>query len=493
MPMTAVSSWLVDMTYQEIVDKIEKMRRFGRATGYQVSREMLDRLSHPEEGQRVIHIAGTNGKGSTAAILAYILAAQGFRVGLFSSPHLLRFNERIRILETEENRRGAFDAATAPRVITRQISDDAVWRLGEEILELPMELPPTMFDICFCMGLCYFREEVCDFVILETGLGGKYDSTRASSVVPLISIITSIGLDHTAILGNRPEEIAENKAGILRPGTRCILGPMEEAASRVIIRRCRQEGIPFWQVTKSRAKDIFLARGLEREDLALEGHYQIYNGACAILAAEILHETGVTCQKGRKTDKVRGSATIAPDSVREENQAFRRALRSGLTQVSWPGRMERVNYRGRQILIDGAHNPQGVDALAKSLRGFYPDTTCVFIIGILADKEYDLMLEEILPLAAEVVTVTVDSDRALQAERLAALIRGRGGCAHRAGSVSEALELAADICRQREGQGIRSPLVLFGSLYFVGQIKAFLADSPEEFRPEAAQERKSDI
>ena len=261
----------------------------------------------------------------------------------------------------------------------------------------------------------------------------------------------------------------------------------------MIIRRCRQEGIPFWQVTKSRAKDIFLARGLKREDLALEGHYQLYNGACAILAAEILHEMGVTCQKGRKTDRARGSVTTAPDSVREGNQAFCRALRSGLAQVSWPGRMERVNYRGRQILIDGAHNPQGVDALAKSLRGLYPDTTCVFIIGILADKEYDLMLEEILPLAAEVVTVTVDSDRALQAERLAALIRGRGGCAHRAGSVSEALELAADICKRREGQGIRSPLVLFGSLYFVGQVKAFLADSPEEFRPEAAQKRESDI
>lgn len=508
------------MTYQEIADKIERMRRFGRATGYQVSCEMLDRLSHPEEGQRIVHIAGTNGKGSTAVILAYILAAQGFRVGLFTSPHLVRFNERICILEAEENRMDAFDSAVADadwqkadtkgnsrqreddrrrkrcahRVIVRQIPDDDLRRLGEKILELPMELSPTMFDICLGMGLCYFREQACDIIILETGLGGKYDSTRASCAVPLLCLITSIGLDHTAILGNRLEEIAENKAGILRPGTRCVLGPMEEEASRVILRHCRQMDIPFWQVTENNAEDIFRVCGLTREDLALDGGYQLYNGACAILAAEILREMGVTGREvRRKMNRDGGSTSAAPVSVKQDKEAYCRALRRGLAQVSWPGRMERISYRNCQILIDGAHNPQGVDALVKSLRRRYPDTACVFIVGILADKDYDLMLERILPLAAEVVTVTVASDRALQKEKLAALVRSRGGCAHRADSISGALDLAADICKRRERQGIKSPLVLFGSLYFVGQVKEFVTDSGEESKAEAARGRKSDI
>ena len=448
------------MFYQEIVNKIESMRRFGEATGYQVSCEMLDRLLHPERGQKIIHIAGTNGKGSTAAILASILAALGLRVGLFTSPHLVRFNERIRILEPGENPGRSLDPKAGRPVTEREISDEDVLRLGEEILALPMDLSPTMFDICLGMGLSYYRDQACDVTILETGLGGRFDSTRACDVTPLICLITSIGLDHTAILGDSLEEIAANKAGILRPGTQCILGPMEEAASRVILRDCRRMQIPFRQLTREGAEQVFADYGLTREDLALEGDFQLGNGACAILAAKLLYEMGV----------IRGESA--------ETGCFAEGLRRGLARVSWPGRMERICYRGRQFLIDGAHNPQGVDALAESIARLYPGGSCVFIIGVLADKDYRSMLEKILPLAGEVVAVTVENRRGLRGEDLVRLSRAQGIHARKADSVPEALDLALDICERREEKGQAAPLVLFGSLYFVGQVKEFVSHCP---------------
>ena len=189
------------MEYEEIVTAIMGRRRFGKACGRQVAEELLARLNCPERGMRVIHIAGTNGKGSTAAFVSSILQAAGFCVGQFTSPHLVDFTERI-------------------QVNGRQISREDAARLGQRLLDLPMELECTMFDLCLGMALLYFRERRCDFVVLETGLGGRLDSTSGLSQVPLVSVVTNIGLDHVQILGDTLEEIAAEKAGIFKRGRR---------------------------------------------------------------------------------------------------------------------------------------------------------------------------------------------------------------------------------------------------------------------------------
>ena len=214
------------MEYEEIVTAIMGRRRFGKACGRQVAEELLARLNCPERGMRVIHIAGTNGKGSTAAFVSSILQAAGFCVGQFTSPHLVDFTERI-------------------QVNGRQISREDAARLGQRLLDLPMELECTMFDLCLGMALLYFRERRCDFVVLETGLGGRLDSTSGLSQVPLVSVVTNIGLDHVQILGDTLEEIAAEKAGIFKPGTEAVFGKMAAAARRVLIKRCEELGIPW--------------------------------------------------------------------------------------------------------------------------------------------------------------------------------------------------------------------------------------------------------
>ena len=186
------------MTYQQVVDTIENKRRFGKACGKEVTEELLELLGHPEEGMKILHIAGTNGKGSTAAFATSILMQQGYSVGTFTSPHLVKFNERI-------------------MVQGQQISDEDVTRIGTLLLELTPELEPTMFDYCLAMGLIYFKEKNISHMVLETGLGGAKDSSSGLQTIPEVCAITSIGLEHTAILGDTIEKIAKEKAGIIKP------------------------------------------------------------------------------------------------------------------------------------------------------------------------------------------------------------------------------------------------------------------------------------
>ena len=260
------------MEYEEIVTAIMGRRRFGKACGRHVAEELLARLNCPERGMRVIHIAGTNGKGSTAAFVSSILQAAGFCVGQFTSPHLVDFTERI-------------------QVNGRQISREDAARLGQQLLDLPMELECTMFDLCLGMALLYFRERRCDFVVLETGLGGRLDSTSGLSQVPLVSVVTNIGLDHVQILGDTLEEIAAEKAGIFKPGTEAVFGKMAAAARRVLIKRCEELGIPWRDAGKLEARtgtggsDTWEVTCLR---LGLFGAYQRQNAATAAAVFDVL-------------------------------------------------------------------------------------------------------------------------------------------------------------------------------------------------------------
>ena len=393
------------MTYQQMVTKIESMRRFGKATGLEVSTALLGKLEYPEKNMDIIHIAGTNGKGSTAAFLASLLKESGKRVGLFTSPHLITFRERIQI-------NGNY------------ISEDDVVFWGEKVLEAArgLEVDATMFDIALAMALLYFKSQEVEVVILETGLGGRYDSTRALSVVPKVSVITNIGFDHTAVLGNTLEEIAENKADIIRKDTVAVIAKMDEKAQKVIVSHCEKLSVPY----------VF-AMDMELDpkwELGLLGDYQKENAQNALAAYE-------SYMKGKMDQEV---------------------IALGLKNATHPGRLQ-IIQKDPLVIVDGAHNPQGVSALSRSLKALYPKEKFTFVVGVLADKDYGHMMEEMLPLAKKFVTVTVESDRALQGEELARYLRERGAKAYAASSIEDAF------LREQTGK-----TVVFGSLYFVGDV-----------------------
>ena len=392
--------------YQEVIDKIENSRRFGNLPGVEVTKRMLATLGNPHEGLAFIHVAGTNGKGSTCAFLTNILTKAGLKCGCFTSPHLIHFEERITVDQ-------------------KMIPKDAVTRLGNELLSIDFGVTPTMFDYCLVMAVLYFKECGCDVAVMETGLGGRLDSTNALGN-PMVAVITRIGYDHMAILGNTLTKIASEKAGILKENVPAIFAPQEEEALAVLRKH------PGTLVSSEDMEKVaFMKPGLM-------GAYQLENGAAAMLAAQkFLSQIGF--------DEERADA----------------AIEAGIHTAIWKGRME-VLSEEPYLMVDGAHNSNGIHALKTSLMKLYPDEKFHFVMGVMADKDYEKMIEELLPLAIDFVTVTPESSRALQAESLAEKIRSQEIPARSIASVADVLTLP------RVGE----KTIALGSLYFIGELEA---------------------
>lgn len=413
-----------NLSYEEVAAAIENKRRFGNLKGIEISGVMLEKLNHPERAFRLMHIAGTNGKGSVSAFLREILRAAGEKVGLFTSPHLVDFRERIQA-----------DGEMIPRA-------DAA-RIGNALLSEDFGVSPTMFDYCLVMALLYFKEKKCSVVILETGLGGRSDSTNACGV-PDVTVITKIGFDHMAVLGDTLGKIAWEKAGIIKRGTRLVLESQQKEAMDVLRAEAEAAGVTDVRVVDMEKLKILPMREKrqrfsygEFEDLTMKqlGVYQYENAAAAILAAEAFF--------GRRVGRAAADA----------------AIRCGIADTVWEGRMELISERPF-FLMDGAHNENGAKALAESLRALFPDEKFHFVMGVMADKDYMEMIRILLPLALDFKTVTVAGGRALPGEELAGKIRACGAPATACGSVREALA-------KLDGK-----TVAFGSLYFIGEIKA---------------------
>ena len=389
-----------------MIDKIENSRRFGNLPGVEVTKRMLATLGNPQEGLAFIHVAGTNGKGSTCAFLTNILTKAGLKCGCFTSPHLIHFEERITVDQ-------------------KMIPKDAVTRLGNELLSIDFGVTPTMFDYCLVMAVLYFKECGCDVAVMETGLGGRLDSTNALGN-PMVAVITRIGYDHMAILGNTLTEIASEKAGILKENVPAIFAPQEEEALAVLRKH------PGTLVSSEDMEKVaFMKPGLM-------GAYQLENGAAAMLAAQkFLSQIGF--------DEERADA----------------AIEGGIHTAIWKGRME-VLSEEPYLMVDGAHNSNGIHALKTSLMKLYPDEKFHFVMGVMADKDYEKMIEELLPLAIDFVTVTPESSRALQAESLAEKIRSQEIPARSIASVADVLTLP------RVGE----KTIALGSLYFIGELEA---------------------
>ena len=417
----------MNYSYSEVIHTIQNTRRFGNLTGYEVSKRMLEQLGNPQCGIPFVHVAGTNGKGSTTAFLCKILEQTGKKIGMFTSPHLVEFEERIRI-------NGAY------------IPKEDVTRIGNLLLSMGFDVSPTMFDYCLAMAVLYFKEQQCDMIVMETGIGGRYDSTNALGI-PEVSVITKIGFDHTAVLGNTLAEIAGEKAGIIKQGAHFVFQRQEAEARDVLLENYRFTGQDMSMLYEITEEDVHFAETLPKR---MVGKFQSENAATAIETARIILEKWA-----------------ASDSEIAEN--IERFIEKGIAETFWKGRMEIVN-ENPFFMVDGAHNSHGVHALAEGLRSLYPNEKFHFIMGVMADKDYEEMIDELLPLAIDFVTVTPESNRALQSKDLAECITRKGVEASYAQDMEEVIRPLL----QTQLTGSFDKTVAFGSLYFIGEIEAML-------------------
>lgn len=365
-----------------------------------------------------VHIAGTNGKGSVCAFMTEIFRKSGLKAGAFISPHVVVFEERI-------------------SVNGQMISREDVARLGNKLLDTDFGVNLTMFDYCLAMALMYFTEQDCDIMVIETGLGGRLDSTNAIGL-PLATVITKIGYDHVAILGDKLEDIAREKAGIIKTGSHVFSEQQEEEAEAVIRDAADKCQVQLTFVTKEEIE------AASKYNLSLLGVHQWENAAVAKLAAEHVLEKFI-------------NAAVTDGNKLKKNEP---EIISALRETVWQGRMEILSQKPF-FMVDGAHNGHGVLALRDSLKTLYPCEKFHMIMAVMADKDYKAMVEELLPYAEDFVAVNMDNSRALQAKDLAEFINSRGVKADCVDSVEEALKtLRAD-----------TKNLAFGSLYFIGEIK----------------------
>lgn len=418
------------MDIREAMQFIESVSWLGSRPGLERTYTLLGALGNPQKKLRFIHIAGTNGKGSTASMLASILQCAGFRTGLYTSPYLYRFNERM-------------------QVNGEPIPDETLARLTGRIRPhaLAMEDHPTEFEIITALAMDFFAEERCDIVVLETGLGGRLDSTNVIDA-PECALITNIGLDHVKELGDTVEKIAVEKAAIIKSGSAAVAYGQRESVLDVFRARCGETGVSLRIARGENAVSLkndkdgqsFIYDGQEYA-LPLLGSHQLRNAAVALETVNALREKGWNIPK--------------------------EAVKDGLARVQWPARFEIV-HRAPYFVVDGGHNPQCAETVSQNLQTYFPGQKAVFLMGVLRDKDYSALTDILAPCAERFVTVTPDSPRALPAEEFAAFLRERYGLeAESCGSIeagaARALALAAET-----GLGC-----CVGSLYMAGPVRHF--------------------
>ncbi|MDD2337970.1 MAG: bifunctional folylpolyglutamate synthase/dihydrofolate synthase [Geobacteraceae bacterium] len=423
------------MTYQEMMSHIYGLARFGMKPGLQRIRATLCALSDPQDAVQTVHVAGTNGKGSTAAFLASILTAGGHKTGLFTSPHLVAFTERIRIDGTE-------------------ISETEVVSLADRVLSVAPE-GTTFFEIVTAMAYLFFAEQGVRAAVMEVGMGGRFDATNVASGI--LSIITPIALDHSQYLGDTISMIAREKAGVIKAGRPVVSSSQSPDAREVIRKHCIELKSPLYMqgndFSATWENSGFVYSGLQWKLHALQpgipGRYQAMNLATAICAAELLEQQGMS---------------LTPDCVR-----------TGAEQASWPGRMELFAGPPR-VLLDGAHNPAGAQALSEALADI-PRRALILVAGVVGDKDANGILERLLPSADSVITVCPSVPRGLTSHDLADHCRSLGHQAIEAGSVASGLETAFNKAQPDD------LILVCGSLFVVGEARAIiLSQTFEPFR-----------
>ncbi len=430
------------MNYTEALAFIEGLPKFAASDYVEGAhpekllrmRTLLDRLGRPQDRLRFVHIAGTNGKGSTAAFMQSILMESGLKTGLYTSPALDHFTERIRINDQE------ITEEELSEVITRIYG---VWCDMEKEGDAPSE-----YEVVCAAAFLYFANQQCDIAVVEVGLGGRMDATNVIAA-PELAMIMSISPDHTQYLGHTLPAIASEKAGIIKRGGKVLVYPQSEEVEEVFIRTAKERealltiGQMDVKVTsRSLEGQTFHLKTEKRqwEDLhiALLGRYQVRNASMAVQGAEILA----------------GSFPITEDSVRR-----------GLKRTSWPGRFE-LMHNNPAVVVDGGHNEEGARVLAESLETYFPNQNVLFVTGVMEDKDYMTMMENILPLAERFYTTTPPNPRALDGKVLAEKLRQKGAMA---ASFDDVLTAARQAMSDANGSKV---VCVFGSLYFLGQVRS---------------------
>ncbi|MGQ9570802.1 MAG: bifunctional folylpolyglutamate synthase/dihydrofolate synthase, partial [Thermodesulfovibrionales bacterium] len=454
------------MSYSETITYIYNLRKHGIKLGLQNINRLVSILGNPHKSFLSVHVAGTNGKGSTSAIIASILKASGFKAGLFTSPHLISFTERIKVNDEEISEN---EVISLTEEIRRKIAD---------IISFDPYFSPTFFEVVTAMAFLYFQRKGIDIAVIEVGMGGRLDATNI--VIPKVSVITSINFDHMEYLGETLKEIASEKASIIKEDVPVVVSSQVSEVLRVINEKAEEKssrvylfGKDFCAILK-RADHIgvcFDYRGgdsFEINDLylPLPGEYQIENASVGIKAVELINQH-ITHQ----------------------------SIRDGLASINWRGRLEMIQVNP-PILIDGAHNPAAAEALTYTIRKHYLGIykRVIFILGIMGDKDIEGIMRPILPIASEVILTSPNYDRAAHPEKLAGIADSLGYKRVKiAFSVKEAIKMAIGIAGYRmqkfecEAQNtqyeilpkseIRNPetlIVITGSFYTIGEAKETL-------------------
>ena len=424
--------------YKESVSWLFGLQKYGIKFGLSKTSNLLQAFGNPHRNQHYIHIAGTNGKGSVGALLESILMQAGLKVGFYTSPHLVSFTERFRI-----NREA--------------ISKDTAASLIKEVKGVISQAePPTFFEFTTAMTLLYFFRESVDISIIEAGMGGRLDATNV--INPLVSIITTIGLDHQFFLGDTIGAIAQEKGGIIKKGVDLVTAVHQPSVVKLLESLCKKKGAPFWRVGQD-ARYRRLPSGLlgyyglhkrfRNLSLGLMGRFQYKNAAVALLALEILKKKGIP--------------------VSDE------AIQKGIADPLWPGRLEQVSSHPT-IILDGAHNSSAMRSLAKAIRNDFIFKRLIVVVGIMEDKDIPHILKEIIPLAHSVIYTRPAYYRAANPQHIMEIAKKF----KKDGEVK--IPLSTAIERAREVADINDLILITGSLFTVGEAKSYL--DPVHFPPE---------
>lgn len=423
------------MTYETALAKIHSLLTFGSRPGLDRMRAFLDRLGNPQDRLRYIHVAGTNGKGSTCAVLSAVLTAAGYKTGLFISPYITDFRERIQI---------------NGQMIAKETLTAAVEQTFPVLEQLNAEgVVITEFEYVNALAFLIYAQESCDIVVLETGMGGLLDCTNVIAP-PLCAVITAIGLDHTAILGDTIEKIAAQKCGIIKSGSAVVTSPQERAAMQVIEQTAADKNVPLFK-----AADL----PVEVSECTLRGsRFTLYGEEYFIRLA------------GRHQIENMSAALTALFRLRNKKQlSFTEAhVREGLQNAVNPARLELLREQP-PVLLDGAHNPNGIAALERAIEDFLPGAPITCVMGMLADKDVDSSILLLKGLFKRVYTVPVGNPRALDAQSLAEKFRRVCGDVTAFNSPQQAFDQALAAAEQENGA-----VLICGSLYLAGEIRPYI-------------------
>lgn len=421
------------MNAEQAIAYIHSVCWKGSIPGLGRTQELLEKMGNPEKKLKFVHIAGTNGKGSTAAMTASILSKAGYRTGLYTSPYIYRFHERIQVDGVE-------------------ISDEDLTEITEYVKPLAdsMAQSPTEFELVCCIAFEYFYRKKCEIVVLEVGMGGAWDATNVIEV-PEVAVITNIGLDHTEYLGDTVEKIAETKSGIFKPHGHAVVYRSTPSVEAVYERVCAERDVSLRKadfeglVLKAHTLEgqVFDCGSRKNLVLPLLGDHQLHNASVVLSIADTLIGEGW--------------------NISEQN------IYDGIRDVRWPGRFDIV-CRKPLFIIDGGHNPQCIEALVKNIRDYLAGKKVVALTGVLADKDYADMYKPVMPLVDRFVCITPPNPRKLEAEQLARYLRQAGAQAQASESILDGVKKAMELA------GENGVVLCFGSLYSIGGIRDALKD-----------------